>query len=122
MLITVDDACYVPALLLLLGLVPCITNISITIVGTSIVALACCGASIVAHAFARFLCSALSATVLTEFLGFLCSALPTVVSQGFCALLPTAVFTGCLYSALSITVLTGFLCSTFMCSSMCPIF
>ncbi|KAI5336558.1 hypothetical protein L3X38_015826 [Prunus dulcis] len=46
-LITVDDACYIPALLLLLVPVPCIA-----IVGTSIAASAYYGASIVAHAFA----------------------------------------------------------------------
>ncbi|KAI5320692.1 hypothetical protein L3X38_040400 [Prunus dulcis] len=70
LLITVDDACYVHALLLLLVPVPCVA-----VVGTSIVARACYSASIVAHAFAGFLCSALPITVLT--------ALPIVVLTGF---------------------------------------
>ncbi|KAI5342493.1 hypothetical protein L3X38_010368 [Prunus dulcis] len=46
-LITVDDACSVHALLLLLVPVPCIA-----VVGTSIVIPACYGANIVAHVFA----------------------------------------------------------------------
>ncbi|KAI5332858.1 hypothetical protein L3X38_022987 [Prunus dulcis] len=146
LLITVDDTCYVHALLLLLVQVPCVA-----VVGTSIVTPACYGANIVAHVFAgvfplwsrpltlpllltffalpiivltRFLCSTLSAAVLT---GFLCSALPVAVLTGFlCSALSAAVLTGFLCSALSAAVLTGFLCSAlpiavltgFLCSTL----
>ncbi|KAI5350768.1 hypothetical protein L3X38_003659 [Prunus dulcis] len=133
-LITVDDVCYVHALLLLLVPMPCIV-----VVGTSIVTPACYGAKIVAHVFAGFLCSALPIAVLTGFLcsalsaamltRFLCSALPIALLIGFlCSTLSAALLTGFLCYALPIAVLTGFLCSAsalltgFLCSAMCLIF
>ncbi|KAI5316855.1 hypothetical protein L3X38_036562 [Prunus dulcis] len=92
--------------------------------GTSIVAPACYGANIVAHAFAGvFLLWSMLSSLMLPLLASLSFDVVIVVVVvvalpfAFASALPTIVLTGFLCSVLPIVMLTGFLCS-----AMCPIF